>query len=59
MDAAGHTAFIVSAYGAAVAVIAALITWVKIDHRRQRRIIADLETRGIVRRSARSEEAKT
>jgi heme exporter protein D len=59
MDAAGHTAFIVSAYVAAVAVIAALIAWVKIDYRRQRRLIADLEKRGIVRRSARSEEAKT
>jgi heme exporter protein D len=59
MDPAGHTAFIVSAYVAAVAVVAALIAWVKIDYRRQRRLIADLEKRGIVRRSARGEEAKT
>jgi heme exporter protein D len=58
MEAAGHTAFIVTAYLAAILIIAMLIAWVRIDHRRQRRLIADLEMRGFARRSARSDEAK-
>ena len=47
-----HAAFIVAAYGVAFGVIAALIGWVVVDYRRQRRILADLERRGITRRSA-------
>jgi heme exporter protein D len=49
-----YAAFILGAYAAAALVVAALIGWVLIDHRRQRRILADLETRGIVRRSERA-----
>jgi heme exporter protein D len=59
MDAGSHAAFIVSAYVAAIFVIAALIVWVRVDYRRQQRLIADLERRGIVRRSARGEEQKS
>jgi heme exporter protein D len=58
MNAAGHTAFIVAAYIAAFVIVAALIAWVRIDYRRQRRIIDDLELRGFARRSARADEAK-
>ena len=47
-----HAAFIIAAYGLALGVIAALIAWVVVDYRRQRRILADLERRGITRRSA-------
>jgi heme exporter protein D len=47
-----HAAFIVAAYGVAFGVIAALIAWVVVDYRRQRRILADLERCGITRRSA-------
>jgi hypothetical protein len=34
-------------------VIAALIAWVMLDYRLQRRILAELETKGVSRRSAR------
>ena len=43
--------FIFSSYGLAIMVVAALIAWVLIDYRRQRRLLADLEARGITRRS--------
>jgi heme exporter protein D len=47
-----HAAFIIASYAVAVAIIAALIAWVVVDYRRQRRILADLERRGVTRRSA-------
>ena len=53
MQATAHIGFIVAAYGAGVAVIVALIAWVMLDYRMQRRILAELETQGISRRSAR------
>jgi heme exporter protein D len=59
MASINHIGFIVSAYAAAVVVVGALIAWVMIDYRVQRRKLADLETRGLARRSAstRSEPA--
>ena len=53
MDLGQHAAFILWAYGIAGAVMAALIVWVLSDHRRQRRRLAELEARGVTRRSAR------
>ena len=53
MQATAHIEFIVAAYGAGVAVIVALIAWVTLDYRLQRRILAELETKGVSRRSAR------
>src|SRR5262249_55583802 len=53
MQATAHIEFIVAAYAAGVVVIAALIAWVMLDYRLQRRILAELETKGIARRSAR------
>jgi heme exporter protein D len=52
MAATNHLDFILGAYGAAIAVVAALIAWVLLDYRAQMRNLADLEKRGIVRRSA-------
>jgi heme exporter protein CcmD len=37
-----------------VLVVAALIAWVLLDHRAQRRILSDLEMRGVTRRSDRA-----
>ena len=55
-----HASFIIAAYAVAVLVVAGLIAWVLADHRAQRRLLTDLEARGITRRSARkSPEAKT
>jgi heme exporter protein D len=52
MQATAHIGFIVAAYGAGAAVIVALIAWVIFDYRVQRRILAELETQGVARRSA-------
>ena len=46
-----YAAFIVAAYSVTVIVVAALVLWVLLDHRTQRRSLADLETRGVTRRS--------
>jgi heme exporter protein D len=48
-----HADFIVAAYALTAFVVAALIAWVTLDHAAQRRILGDLEERGITRRSAR------
>ncbi len=52
MEATPHLAFIVGAYGAAVGVVVALTAWVMVDHRLQLRSIAELDRRGVSRRSA-------
>ncbi|HTP92534.1 MAG TPA: heme exporter protein CcmD [Xanthobacteraceae bacterium] len=52
MMATNHIGFIVASYASAVAIVGALIAWVTIDFRVQRRRLADLEMRGIARRSA-------
>ena len=46
-----HAAFIVAAYAVALAVVIGLIAWVIADHAAQRRLLAELETRGVTRRS--------
>jgi heme exporter protein D len=53
-----HAAFIVGAYGIAILIVAAMITWVCIDHRRQVRILSELDARGLTRRSDRAGEGK-
>ena len=52
MEHIGHMPFIVGSYAAAAAVIIVLIGWVALDYRTQRRALAELETRGMTRRSA-------
>ena len=59
MPATAHIAFIVAAYGAGIVVIVALIAWVMLDYRWQRRILADLETKGVARRSTREPAKRT
>lgn len=49
---AGHLAFVAAAYAFAAIILVLLIVWVVVDHRIQRRTLADLEARGIRRRSA-------
>jgi heme exporter protein D len=53
MNLGQHANFIVAAYAIAVAVVALLVAWVIVDHRRQRAILRDLEAGGVTRRSAR------
>jgi len=58
MDLGPNAAFIIGAYSAALLIVAALIAWIIMDNRRQRRMLADLEARGITRRSQRATERK-
>ena len=53
-DLGPHAAFIVSAYGFAILIIGAMIGWIMVDHRRQMRRLAELEARGVTRRSERT-----
>jgi len=56
MDLGPHAAFIISAYLVAALVVLGLIAWVMADYDAQCRVLADLEQRGVKRRS-RSEAA--
>ena len=51
MEGVNHLGFIIAAYAAAVAVIGGLTAWVLLDYRAQQKILADLEARGMARRS--------
>ena len=53
---ATHTGFILAAYLATAVVLAAVTVWIFVDGRSLRRRLADLEARGIRRRSAKSGE---
>jgi len=54
-----HAEFIIAAYLVAAVVIIALIAWVLIDYRAQRRQLEGLEARGITRRSERASRVTT
>jgi heme exporter protein D len=56
MNLGPHATFIVIAYAVALVIVAALVLWVMIDHRRQLRILAELEAKGVTRRSGRASE---
>jgi len=51
VDLGPYAAFILAAYGIAALVVAALVAWVLIDNAAQRRMLRDLEARGVSRRS--------
>jgi heme exporter protein D len=57
---ASHMGFIIAAYAAGAIVVAGLCAWVILDYRTQRRTLAELERRGVTRRSsaARAEPAR-
>jgi heme exporter protein D len=52
MDLGPHAGFIIIAYLTAIAVVGVLIAWVVGDYFAQKRALADLDRRGITRRSA-------
>jgi heme exporter protein D len=54
MNLGPHAAFIVIAYGLATLIVGAMIVWIVVDHRQQARSLADLEARGVTRRSERT-----
>ena len=51
-DLGPHADFIVAAYGVTFVAVAALASFIVADDRKQRRLLAELEARGIRRRSA-------
>jgi heme exporter protein D len=57
MNLGPHAGFIVAAYGAAVLILAALVAWIVLDHRAQKRALGELEMRGVTRRSDRGRPA--
>jgi heme exporter protein D len=56
MNLGPHADFIVAAYAMTVFVVAALVAWVVLDYSAQRRILGDLEERGVMRRSQRKDD---
>lgn len=54
MDLGPHAGFVWASYAVAAIVLAALIAWLIADGRRQQRVLAELETRGVRRRSERA-----
>jgi heme exporter protein D len=53
MDLGPHADFIVAAYAAAAVIVGSLVLWVFADYRSLERSIAELEARGVKRRSDR------
>jgi heme exporter protein D len=51
-----HADFIIASYALTVFVVAALIAWVVLDYGTQRRVLGDLEARGVTRRARREDE---
>jgi heme exporter protein D len=49
-----HADFIVASYAVTVFVVAVLVAWVTLDYSGLRRILGDLEERGVTRRSRRA-----
>jgi heme exporter protein D len=49
-----YATFIATSYLAVLAVVVLLIAWIVIDYRGQKRRLSELESEGIVRRSARN-----
>ncbi len=54
MDLGPHAAFIVTAYAAAIGIVAGLIAWVVLDRRRLVRTLDELDAHGITRRPGRA-----
>lgn len=48
-----HADFIIASYALTAFVIAAMIAWVIVDYSAQKRVLGDLEERGVSRRSQR------
>lgn len=57
MDLGPHSAFILASYAISLVVVLGAIGWIIVDYRRQKQILADLEARGVTRRSAGTESA--
>lgn len=54
-----HAEFILAAYGVSLLVLAGLAGWIRLDARRQAQLLAELEARGVRRRSAQAGGKRT
>ncbi|HZC56881.1 MAG TPA: heme exporter protein CcmD [Xanthobacteraceae bacterium] len=59
METTAHIDFIAASYASAVIIIGALIAWVSLDYRAQRRKLADLELQGFTRGSGTARTDRT
>ena len=59
METTAHIDFIAASYAAAVIVIGALVAWVSLDYRAQRRTLADLELQGFTRGAGLARSSRT
>ena len=59
METTAHIDFIAASYAAAVIVIGALVAWVSLDYRAQRRTLADLELQGFTRGTGLARSTRT
>ena len=50
-----HADFIVASYAVTALVVAVLVAWIATDYSAQKRVLADLEQRGVTRRSKRGD----
>jgi heme exporter protein D len=57
MDLGPHAAYIWASYTVVAAVLAVLIGWLIVDGRRQQRLLDEMESRGVRRRSNRDNQA--
>lgn len=53
-----HASFIIAAYIVTAIVVVALIAWIVADYMAQRRILGELDARGVRRRSQANEESR-
>ena len=53
-----HAAFILTAYAAAIGIVAGLIMWIILDRRHLTRMLDDFDAQGITRRSGRTNGEK-
>ncbi|RTL62724.1 MAG: heme exporter protein CcmD [Hyphomicrobiales bacterium] len=51
MDLGPHAAYIWASFGAAALILLVLVVWLVLDGRQQQKMIAELEARGVRRRS--------
>ena len=59
MNLGPHAAFIVTAYAAAIAIVAGLVAWLVFDRRHLSRMLDAFDAQGIARRSERMNEEKS
>ena len=58
MNLGPHVGFIVTAYAAAIAIVAALVAWIMFERWHLTRMLDEFEAQGIKRRSGRAQEDK-